>query len=171
MRLVTVLLFALLAMSVSIPAQLMAHVPPNSVKIPLDKDNPIEADYSCFIHWYVHFKLYEGKFEKTDRRFYLREFTGNEQEGNELTISFLVMDKKTKENFNDSMKITRDADGYWFYTDEQGERHQVTTYVHEIYYYYNKYIFVIMAGFTLIAGTGIFLMIRRRRKGKDVINK
>lgn len=149
--------------TVSFPPDSMAHSTKGRIKISLSKKLPTVDDFAYFMESYVHRQFYIGKFEKPDKRFYVKDFKRVEHKGNTATVHFITLDNKEKSSFDDKMTFQRRSDGVWFYTEPTGKEVTVYTYVMKWGYYYNKYIFPLSL-FGLAAGIValIFLFIRRR---------
>ena len=169
MRLSIVLIFALLAVTVVLPGQAMAHRrSKNTIRINLDREQPTVDDFAFFMESYVHRHFYKGKFPVSEKRFYLKEFSGLKQEGNKITVKFLTLDNKTKKTFADSMDFTRIPAGNWIYITDNGEKKEVYTYVNKFGYYYQKFHLSSVFGTGLAAGLVIFGVMRLKQKKRQL---
>lgn len=163
-RYIPSLLLLLLLVTFSFPPCTMAHSTKGRIKVDLSEQIPTVDDFAYFMESYVHRHFYIGKYEKTEKRFYIKEFKRVEQKGNTATVHFITLDNKEKSNFADTMTFQRGGDNVWFYTEPSGKQVVVYTYVMKCGYYYNKYILPIsivgLCGALVVLG---FLVLRRRK--------
>jgi hypothetical protein len=147
------------------PAQ--AHSTKGRKKVPLKKEILGIDDIAYFAESYVHRHLYKNRFEKPERRFYVKEFIAVEQEGSRARIRFIVLDLKENTTFEDVMTIVRGLDGSWYYQpDRDAKRVELYTYVKKWAYYYKTYVVPgSVAGITL--GLGSLGVLRARKRNKQ----
>lgn len=93
----------------------LAHSAKGRIKIALKKVAIEIDDIAYFAESYVHRQLYKKRFEKSKRRFYVKEFIAVDQSGDQVNIRFTVLDVKEHSTFDDTMMIERDKDGIWYY--------------------------------------------------------
>ena len=157
------LVFCLLTTGPAAPAE--AHSTKGRIKIPLEKAVLEVDDVAYFFESYVHRQLYRDRFEKSQRRFYVKAFLRIDQDGSLATVHFLTLDVKEKGDFPDRMQIRRGADGVWAYTPAAGKDPvPLYTYVARGRYTYRTYILPgAAAGLVLAAGFFGWLRFRRRR--------
>jgi hypothetical protein len=148
----------------------LAHSTKGRIKIPLKKASIMIDDIAYFAESYVHRQLYKNWFEKSKRRFYVRDFIAVEQNGDRAKVRFTVLDNKEKSTFEDKMVIERDKDGIWYFRPKDGgERVEIYTYVRKWGYYYNTYVLPIsIVGIAAAAGLLGVIQIRKRVKRKRV---
>jgi hypothetical protein len=151
LRILSVIFLLAAAPVLLVPAAATAHSTKGRLKVPLAKGIVGVDDVAYFVESYVHRELYKEKYEKSKTRFYVREFTGVDQQNDIAEIRFIVLDAKGNTTFTDSMRISRDEDGVWRYRPQQGAASlEVYTYVPKWRHYYEHYIFP-------ASGAGIFL--------------
>ena len=141
-----------------------AHSTRGRIKIPLEKAVLEIDDVAYFFESYVHREFYRDRFEKSQRRFYVKEFVRIDQDGPEAMVHFLTLDVKGNRDFHDRMQIRRGADGVWTYTPQAGGPVPLYTYVKKWDHYYRIYILPLSAaGLALTAALLGWLRFGRRR--------
>lgn len=144
-----------------------AHSTKGRIRVSLDKEVIGIDDIAYFAESYVHRQLYKLKFEKSKRRFYVKEFDRVAQKGGRAEIYFTVLDMKENATFDDMMTLVRKKSGVWSYTPEGGGPPvEVHTYVDKWGYYYEKYLFPTSACGLAAALCGFVLIRVRKRKGE-----
>ena len=144
-----------------------AHSTKGRIRIPLVKVVLTIDDVAYFFESYVHRELYRDRFEKSQRRFYVKAFVRIDQDGPLATVHFLTLDVKEKRDFPDRMQIRRGTDGVWTYTPPAGgDPVPLYTYVSKWSHYYQTYILPLSAGGMVIAAAlfGLLRVGRRRLK-------
>ncbi|MBW2011099.1 MAG: hypothetical protein JRI32_05495 [Deltaproteobacteria bacterium] len=141
-----------------------AHSTKGRIRVSLDKEVIGIDDIAYFAESYVHRQLYQSKFEKSKRRFYVKEFDRVAQKDGRVDIYFTVLDMKKNTTFDDTMTLSRKKSGVWSYTPEGGGPPvEVYTYVNKFGYYHEKYLFPASAC-GLAAALCAFGVIRIRKK-------
>lgn len=160
---VTMLFLVLLTMG----GAASAHSTKGKMKVELDLENPTANDFAYFIDAYVLKELYRNREPVWENRFYVKDYTGIELQGNQATVSFLTLDTKTNKNFPEKMRFEREGDGVWHYHAAGGAELPVHTYTTKGTYYWNKYgtLITVCAGIASVAGAGVLVM--RRRSSKE----
>ncbi|MCG8552942.1 MAG: hypothetical protein MI799_21250 [Desulfobacterales bacterium] len=153
--------------------QVMAHSTKGRLKVPLDKDVLTIDDIAYFFESFVHREFYKGKYEKPDKRFYVNEFLGVDQEAGKAVVRFRTLDmskglkpkeiKQGRGTFEDQATIIRLLSGVWAIEAPGGELVQMYTYVPKWGYYYGKYVMPIsVAG--IVLGVGILVLLRFKNR-------
>ena len=142
-----------------------AHSTAGRIKIDLDKKQPTTDDFAYFMESYVHRQLYEGKFEKWQKRFYVKDFLKVDQQGDRATVHFLTLDNMEKKDFADSMSFTRGWNGTWhFQPENSSEQIPVYTYVMKWGYYYERYILPGSIAGLAVGVSALGLLVVKRKK-------
>ena len=158
------LLFTVAMWTLTEPAA--AHSTKGRVKVDLTEKLPDADDFVYFMESYVHRELYRDKFEKWEKRFYVREFKSVDHGDERAVVRFLTLDAKNNDFFADEMVFSRDDDGYWHHTDEKGERVDVYTYIPKTRYYYETYVLPISTVGVLLGLVLLPALFWRRRWAK-----
>ena len=164
MRYILSLFCLVLLAGLTFPCSSSAHSTKGRIKIDLSEKSPTVDDFAYFMESYVHRHFYDGKFEKTKNRFYVKEFKRVEQNGNSATVHFITLDNKEKSDFEDTMTFQRGDGGVWSYTEPSGTVVVVYTYVQKWGYFYKKYILPISIGGIAVAALVLAVLMVRRRK-------
>lgn len=162
-----------LALVLGLQGMAMAHSTKGRMKVPLDKDQLAIDDIAYFFESYVYREFYKDKFEKPDKRFYVNQFLGVDQNGNHAVVRFRTLDmsqgfkakdiKQGKGIFEDKAAIVRLDSGVWAIEVPGKKPVEMYTYVKKTSYYYKKYVMpVSIAGLAL--GVGILVLLRLKGK-------
>lgn len=160
---VAALLLLLLLAGGAVRAQ--ANENEGRIKIPLSREAVGIDDVAHFAESFVHRQLYKDRFAQSQRRFYVREFIGVEQTGEQADIRFIVLDMKENTTFSDSMRIYRGQDGVWRYRPDNGKGPvEIYTFVMKWGYYYQRYLLpASVVGMVLASVLLVYLRCRRRK--------
>ncbi len=145
------LAFIILVLTVS---QVCAHSTKGRIKVPLDKAVIDVDDVAYFAESFVYRQLYNDNTRETQNRFFIREFTGIDCKNGTAQVSFVVLDKKNNDIFNDTLDFKRDKNKIWYYHPPGSfQPIEIFTYVPKNSYYLKKYgLFISMAAVAVFFG-------------------
>jgi len=166
--LIRIAVFLLLGIVAAEPAA--AHSTKGRIRVPLKKAVLAIDDVAYFFESYVHRQLYKDRYEKSNRRFYVKKFVRIDQQGPQATVHFITLDIKENRDFPDTMQISRGVDTIWVYRPGGKDAPvPLYTYVKKWEHYYRTYFVPALgAGVLVLAGVLGWLLFFRRKQGRVV---